>query len=54
MRQACLPVERIGITMREVLGMIRRIGGDVLAEREADGLAAEETAERVAHTVTIP
>jgi hypothetical protein len=29
----------------EILGMICRVGRDVLAEREADGLAAEESAE---------
>lgn len=54
-----LPIERPGIAMSEVLRMIRRVGGDVPAEGEADGLAvpapeeAEEAGERIAHAETI-
>ena len=44
-----LPVQRLGIPMREILRMVGGVGGDVLAQGKADGLAAEETAERVAH-----
>ena len=45
----CVPIEWLGITMSEVLRMIPRVGGDLLPERDAAGLAAEETVERVAH-----
>jgi hypothetical protein len=38
--------------MREILSVIRRVGGNVLAEWKADGLT-EEATERVAHWASI-
>jgi hypothetical protein len=46
---AGLPIERLGVAMGEILGVVRRVGRDVLPEREADGLGAEEAAERIEH-----
>ena len=51
---AGLPVERLCIPMREILGMIRRVGRDMLSEGEADRLVvAEEAAEGITHAPNV-
>jgi hypothetical protein len=49
----CLPIERIGIAMRKILGVAGRINGYLLPEGEADRLAVEETSKGIAHAANI-
>jgi hypothetical protein len=46
---ASLPVQRFSVTACEVLGVVSRIGWDMLPQREADGFGPEEAAEQIEH-----
>jgi hypothetical protein len=50
---ASQPIELIGMAASKIFSMIGWIGGDMLAQWEADGLTAEETFERGAHAPSI-
>jgi hypothetical protein len=47
------PIERLGVSMREILRMVSRVGRDVLPEGDANGLAGKETAKRIAHPLNV-